>query len=889
MINRTSLLSSALTVLIVACFGSLHAQEHELVLVEDGVSRAPIIVFDGAPPYTREAAVVLADYVEKISGARPEVIDGEPQVLPDRAIWVGVQAVVKKTFPKTDFDFKHPEEILIAANENHLVIAGRDRWHPDHLVVKGKRETVNGVQREYGTANAVYTFIQDQLGVRWLWPGELGEDFATGKSITFAPFEHRFHPPLRARSKVLCFSVLLKHSAYGQSGNWARRQRLQLDSLDVHPGHAFKTWWERFHETHPEYFALQPDGTRSGYPSPTLAKLCVSNPDVWKQWLVDVEEQIRHNPNLTIFNTSPNDGYGTGHCVCENCKAWDHPDADLRPFYWAGEIARGPALSDRDVRFGNECARLLKERFPNEDYYVSINAYGNARPAPLKTKPDDNVVVMAVANNFWKVDTPDKDCLVGKTYSRHYADWSKLTKKQVWRPNTGNPAGWQSGLPDVPIERTMESFQFAMDHGCIGVSVDSVLENWATQGPLYYVLARMTWDPSQNWRAVLDDCYARGFGPAASDIKAYWNLLEASRNRKVDDYPGESHGYSEVYNETFFKRAYGLLDQAAKKAAESREEKYRQRDEFIRVGLDHTKLTTELRELSLKLLRSNGKDAEVSDQVRAKWAEIEDNCNKQPLAVYWPPLRPNERMARAGLFHPDFMNKVKSKTIATWKRKAAGESNAATPGGTSPADKTKLRDARSAGWHLVFQDDFDRKKLGDKWKVIDGKWSLADGTLTGSGALISARGFPADNAAGFQRLEFEAVTTLPATSKVSDLSSFIHCEHTADDREPWKSGGYFFQFGGRYNSVTQLARGGETLRISTEAKITPKKVHQVVLENDRGELRCFVDGEAVFVEREKSSLVGKSQNHVGFYFYTPAKVRKVKVYVKGLPGDLDLD
>ena len=63
---------------------------------------------------------------------------------------------------------------------------------------------------------------------------------------------------------------------------------------------------------------------------------------------------------------------------------------------------------------------------------------------------------------------------------------------------------------------------------------------------------------------------------------------------------------------------------------------------------------------------------------------------------------------------------------------------------------------------------------------------------------------------------------------------------------------------------------------------------QIVMENDRGEVRCFVDGKAVFVEEEKSSLVGMSQNHVGFYFYTPAKIRKVKVYAKGLPGDLDL-
>ncbi len=50
--------------------------------------------------------------------------------------------------------------------------------------------------------------------------------------------------------------------------------------------------------------------------------------------------------------------------------------------------------------FANMCARLLKERYLDEDYYVSLNAYGNARPAPLKTKPDDNVIVSNVANNL---------------------------------------------------------------------------------------------------------------------------------------------------------------------------------------------------------------------------------------------------------------------------------------------------------------------------------------------------------------------------------------------------------------------------------------------------------------------------------------------------------
>jgi hypothetical protein len=35
--------------------------------------------------------------------------------------------------------------------------------------------------------------------------------------------------------------------------------------------------------------------------------------------------------------------------------------------------------------------------------------------------------------------------------------------------------------------------------------------------------------------------------------------------------------------------------------------------------------------------------------------------------------------------------------------------------------------------------------------------------------------------------------------------------------------------------------------------------------------------------------MGPEHNSVGFYFYTAAKVDNVRVYVKQLPHDLDLD
>ena len=61
----------------------------KLVLVEKGVSRAPIIVAEGASPETVRAAEELAGYIQKTSGARPDVIKGSPDPAPARAIWVG--------------------------------------------------------------------------------------------------------------------------------------------------------------------------------------------------------------------------------------------------------------------------------------------------------------------------------------------------------------------------------------------------------------------------------------------------------------------------------------------------------------------------------------------------------------------------------------------------------------------------------------------------------------------------------------------------------------------------------------------------------------------------------------------------------------------------------
>lgn len=626
-----------------------HAMGGEVVLVANDVPPVPIIIDPQAPPRTREAAAVLADYIEKISGQKPLVTVGAPSVSPESAIWVGVQPEVKALFPQTDFEFTHPEETLIVANDKHVVIAGRDRWDPARLDVVTREGTIKGKQQEYGTVNAVYSFLQDQLGVRWFWPGELGEDVPKQDRIVLkAPFEQRYHPQIRSRGGVFYNSSLTNIRGYGHSHEWTMRQRLQLDSMTMEGGHGFGDWWDRYHEKHPEIFALQPDGTRSGHPNPRTAKLCMSNPKVWELWLEDVAADLAQDPNLTLFNASPNDGWSSGHCVCEKCRAWDHPDGEPREFNWHHVRETRPALSDRDVTFANTVAALLKQKYPGKDHKVMMLSYGHSRPVPVKARPADNVVMCLVANFLGRPTLVDRGSIRGDTYRQQFEAWAKLGIKMLWRPNTGSPAGWQQGLPDLSTQQTIRDFKDVAAAGCQGIFIDNVAEHWATMGPQYYMMAQLTWNPAVDANEVLADYYQRAFGPAAQPVRDYYEGLENARMAfNVKEPEPTVFSFPKHYTDSLLQQSQAHLDRAA--AAAPVGSVHAQRVAFVRAGLTYTRLTVQ----NIALMEGywQKKDDTVAEQVRQNWEEAGRVVAAQPGSVNLGPVRPiTPRMQ--GL-HPD--------------------------------------------------------------------------------------------------------------------------------------------------------------------------------------------------------------------------------------------
>lgn len=311
----------------------------------------------------------------------------------------------------------------------------------------------------------------------------------------------------------------------GRSEDWTRHQRVLLDSLTISPGHAFELWYKKYHKDHPELFALQPDGTRGTWPPPLegrhggkCIKLCQSNPKVWDLWLREVEEQIEKNPYQTVFNASPNDGANDGVCICEPCRALDNPDGEICSFHWLGFGQEYVSMSDRQLVFARRLYKRLMERYPDKDYYIQLHGYGSTRFPPAGVNPPEKMLLSYVGNFPWGTEESRK-----ASKENIHAWMSKGNHKLIYRPNCGG----QPGLPRTHLKRTIEDFKWLANHNWMGIFIDTNHEDWATCGPQYYLMALMAWDPNRDGHVIMDDYYRRGFGPAAEEVKEYFNCVQS--------------------------------------------------------------------------------------------------------------------------------------------------------------------------------------------------------------------------------------------------------------------------------------------------------------------------------------------------------------------------
>ncbi|MDO8544517.1 MAG: DUF4838 domain-containing protein [Opitutaceae bacterium] len=540
------------------------ARGNEVVLVQDGRPMCVLMVADQASAAARKAAIALQEALGKMSGG---------------TVAIAKESELRLTKAGGRWSVEHrgrPVPSLVAIGETKLSagegLSGRElplegyrmKTVGNALLLVGSDVRPEGNLPLEGTRHAVSALLERHLDCRWLWPGDLGEIIPRRATVKIAALDEEDAPAIRQRKlrnygyggaetievppdpgqpgSTSTRKLVLRHDRLTigmttlglasddyvgwcpQSTAWWSQQRLG-SSYAVDAGHAYRGWWNRFGAEHPDWFALQRNGSRMPGRMPVeREKLCHANAGLIEQVIREKMAELKNNPGRDSVSVSPNDGGGNnGPCLCEGCRQLD--PANGRPLgvdtYADGKRQTIPyvVLSDRMFTFYNRVAEGVAAVYP--DRLLGTYAYASYRDLPLAVRPHPNLLIGFVGFGYWDDTELNAD-------RQRWEQWAGVARNLFLRPNAFHQG---HGMPGVFVTKLDRDIKHCYQTGMIATDFDSVLHHWGTQGLNYYVLAKLLWDPSQEAETIVQDYCDKGFGPAARLVRQYFRELEEVTNR----------------------------------------------------------------------------------------------------------------------------------------------------------------------------------------------------------------------------------------------------------------------------------------------------------------------------------------------------------------------
>ncbi len=374
-----------------------------------------------------------------------------------------------------------------------------------------------------GSMSAVYAFLENELGVRWLRPGDAGIAYETRNTLNlpesrdfkwameyamtgvrvywWRQLRNQRLSPLTPEALRLS-DEYLKQRQYDDH-LWSRRMR-HGKRIVFRYGHAFGAWLEKYGKTHPEYLGLDINGKR-GLPEElrSRVKLCLSNPEVVD---VIIREWVEAG-KPEYMNVCPNDGT-PGFCRCEKCQELD----TRRP----GENFLDH-LTDRYLWFWNQIAAKAVKLRSDVKLVTYVYSYYRHPPRREKVEYPDNMLLGMVPQMF-------------EDNAKFFAAWAEAGAKNIFlRPN--DLCGYMPlnrGLEKRIYDKFQASRRFHIHgtdyDGCCGVrNID--LE--------YYIAARMMHVPDKPFDELAGEYYS-AYGAAAPEVKQYYEHWRGIGERSLN-------------------------------------------------------------------------------------------------------------------------------------------------------------------------------------------------------------------------------------------------------------------------------------------------------------------------------------------------------------------
>lgn len=402
-----------------------------------------------------------------------------------------------------------------------------------------------------GTLFAVYGFIEEVLGVRWVRPGDDGTIVKAMENVSIPlDWNHKYRPALdmcniRAYdakldpdgeltfNKYIPSSMRLSRSAADQVVSDYRRWLLRMRLWNRKPsvfGHAFTNWNRRFRIDHPEYLALGENGERGWSGDPTavqdrVVQLCVSNESVVDQIIADWVQ--RGKPHF--LNICANDS--KKFCRCDKCRALDCPLSTDEPFT--------VHKTDRYLNFCNRVAAKAVALRP--DVIVSTYAYSSYKYPPRRERlayPDNTFIGLVPS-----VLDDSKAMIDG---------WKKVGMRHFsLRPNY---LCYTGVLPRGYEREYFKILKMNLREGVSGMDFDNYIRGGITDFETY-AIARGMARPEISFEKVEDEFLSQ-YGVAASAMRRYYAKVRARGEKMLQEARSHETEEQQVLDDSHIKDVF---------------------------------------------------------------------------------------------------------------------------------------------------------------------------------------------------------------------------------------------------------------------------------------------------------------------------------------------
>ncbi len=485
------------------------ASANELLLAADGRSAAVIVSDAQDGTVEAYAARELQRGIQLATGAmlpirrevpgahHPVIIVGTPQSQPE----------IARLCPELLDAPAMRDQIILRRSQRALLIAGSN---PRSVLY------------------AVCDFLEQQLGFRWLWPGEEGEFYASVPRLAIGVLDRTQTGAIPYRSLSINAphydDLTLEWMARNRMNNhwsdhyfkpeWNANLR-EKGMINVLGGHNLYLPKELLLE-HPEYTA-EFGGERVGY---VLGNphLCWSNPEVQEALVERLGRWIETMPQIDLWGMYPADS--PKFCQCAGC------------------MEMAPDLSTRYQKLCTLLIGALRERYPDHDLEFSTLAYQDYRDVPK-----GKLAPMAV-NQYATYNVSYKHPLG----SGHPSNQKAIEEFFQWL-KAGAAMGIR-GYEMIPFRDAMfvplvyhvlDTMVFMKKHGMIAYSTEVAPmgydftgkregqpegQGWATNRLNLYAVARGMWNPEVTPQEVVREWTSAIYGPAAGPMADYYFLME---------------------------------------------------------------------------------------------------------------------------------------------------------------------------------------------------------------------------------------------------------------------------------------------------------------------------------------------------------------------------